>query len=119
MNKLEDIRVDVPKAPEQVADVLGFLVNEGLLDFDSLMAHIREADMEPTPEGEDTMMVDSGTAKELLGGFLKVLKELKEEGELSSQLKNLDVTPYFPSYERDDLEMIAAFKTKYGIEDIL
>ena len=59
MNKLEDIRVDVPNAPEQVGDVLGFLVNEGLLDLDNLMLEIREADMEPPPDGEDTMMVDS------------------------------------------------------------
>jgi hypothetical protein len=118
LNKLEDIRVDVPKAPEQVGDVLGFLVNEGLLDLDNLMLEIREADMEPPPDGEDTMMVDSGTAKDLVGAFFKVLKELKEDGELCSQLKGFDLSPYFPSYERSDENAVADFKKRFGIEDM-
>lgn len=117
MNKLEDIRVDVPKAPEQIGDVLGYLVNGDLLEFSEVMAHIKEADMEPTPEGEDTMMVDSGTARDLVGAFLRVLKELKEDGELSSSLECLDVAPYLPSYERDS-GAIAKFREKYGIEDL-
>jgi hypothetical protein len=110
--------VDVPKAPEQIGDVLGFLVNEGLLDLDNLMIEIREADMEPTPEGEDTMMVDSGTAKDLVGTLFKVLKELKEDGELHSKLKDLDISPYFPSYERSDENAIEDFKRNFGIEDL-
>ena len=119
LNKLEDIRVDVPKAPEQIGDLLSFLVNENSLDLEKLMVDIHEADMEPAPEGEDTMMVDSGTAKDLLGVFLKGLKSLKEEGELSSQLKSIKLEKYFPSYERDDPEQISLFKQKYDIEDLL
>lgn len=119
LNKLEDIRVDVPKAPEQIGDVLSSLVNEEVLDFDALMLHIREADMEATPEGEDTMMVDSGTAKDLIGVFLRGLKELQEQGEISSRLKGLNVTPYFPSYERNDPKVISSFKERYGIGDLL
>lgn len=51
-----------PTFTPQVGAVLGSLVASGHADLKTLGDHIRTADMEEVPEGEDTMLVDSGNA---------------------------------------------------------
>ncbi len=118
LNKLEDIRVDVPRASQQMGNVFSFLVHEGCLEIKRLMIDIKEADIEEPVEGEDTELIESGTAKDLVGYICKGLRDLQEEGELLLQLKSIDLESYFPGYERDDPSQISSFKKKFDIEEL-
>lgn len=121
LDKLEDVRVDVPKAPEQIADIFASLVYAGMCSLTKLIRDIRVADMEPPAEGEDTMMVDSGTAKDLLGALLRDLKGVggSEQIALSVKETELKILDYFPSYEREKPESLTSFLEKYDLKDVL
>ena len=117
LDKLEDVRVDVPKAPHQVATVFAFLVANNCMSLQQLLTDLREADMEVPPEGEDTMMVDSGTAKVVLGVLLSELKNSSGEG-LSNSLKEVDLVSFFPGYERKDADAVSNFVEKFGLHGL-
>lgn len=68
LSNLSDIIVDVPKAAHQVGAALGALAAEGAVPLRALAEHVRTADADPPPEGEDTMLVGDGQAKKVRRG---------------------------------------------------
>ena len=77
LNNLDDLQVDVPKAPVQVGDILGALVASKTLDLAALGKHIQEAESEEFADerepDEPTMLIDGGAAAKLVGAMLKRL----------------------------------------------
>lgn len=120
LDKLEDVRVDVPKAPEQLADVLSMLISCNLISFATLMKHIREADMEPASDGEDTLMIDSGTAKSVVGHLLQGLVETMGVEKIADELRkmDLDILNYFPSFEREEEQSLSEFVKKFELTGV-
>jgi len=121
LDKLEDIRVDVPKSPDQLGEIFAFLVQENCCAFGKLMGDIKEADMEPVPEGEDTLMIDSGTAKQLVGSILQALKDSGGIDNLKSLLVDVKISliDYLPSAEREDPNQLALFVEKFELAGLV
>ena len=121
LNKLDDLTVDVPKAPLQVAEVLTMLITIEAADLTVLAKHIKEADAEPVPEGEDSMMVDSGVALKVLGVLLKGLKDAHGAESTAAGWKSVDIdyTLYMPAADRESEEFAEKFKSQYDLADVL
>lgn len=121
LNKLDDLTVDVPKAPVQVAEVLTSLIANGAADLSVIAQHIVEADAEPVPEGEDSMMVDSGVALKVVGVLLKGLKEAQGAEAAAAGWKSagIDYKSYIASADRESEDFAEKFKADYDLADIL
>jgi hypothetical protein len=85
------------------------------------MGDIKEADMEPVPEGEDTLMIDSGTAKQLVGSVLHSLKDSGGIENLKELLEDVDINlvDYLPSAEREDPNQLALFMEKFELAGLV
>lgn len=121
LDRLDDLTVDVPKAPAQVGDVLGSLLANGMVDIKVIAQHILEADAEPVPEGEDSMMVDSGVALKALGATLRGLKTAKGTEETAAAWKatGLDIKSYIATANREDAAVVEEFMNDYELAEIL
>ena len=60
--ELADLVVDVPMATKNCGRIFADLIVAGKLTLSSVLKHAATADIEPPPEGEDTMLVDGGDA---------------------------------------------------------
>jgi hypothetical protein len=121
LDKLDDLTVDVPKAPAQVGDVLASLLANDLVDLKVIAQHILEADAEPVPEGEESMMVDSGVALKALGATLRGLKTAKGAEETAAAWKatELDYKSYIPAADREDAAVAEKFVSEYELAEVL
>lgn len=121
LNNLDDLAVDVPKAPAQVGDILGRLVSAGLLDLKSVGGHLAEADQEEVPEGEETMLVSGGGALKVLGSLLKMM--LNNMGDADAKAawssSGLDVKSFMPAADREDAAVLQTFKDDFELEQLL
>jgi len=121
LDKLEDLTVDVPKAPAQVGDVLGSLLSNEMVDIKVIAQHILEADAEPVPEGEESMMVESGVALKALGATLRGLKTAKgTEAFLEAwTATGLDIKSYMATADREDAAVAEKFANEYDLAEII
>ncbi len=121
LDRLDDLTVDVPKAPAQVAEVLASLLANELVDLKVIAQHILEADAEPVPEGEDSMMVDGGIALKVLGATLRGLKTAKGTEETAAAWKatELDYKPFIAAADRDDAAFAEKFVNDYELAEVL
>ena len=121
LDKLDDLTVDVPKAPVQVGDVLSALVANEMADLKVIAQHILEADVDPVPEGEDSMMVGSGVALKVLGVTLRGLKTATGTEETAEAWKatGLDYKSYIAEADREKADVVEKFVTGYELADIL
>lgn len=121
LNKLDDMAVDVPKAPVQVGEVLAAIVGAGAADLKVVGRHLLEADMEAPPEGEDTMMVSDGVALKVLGVMLQGLKSAKGADATASAwgITGLKYQDFIAADSRADAKEASKFIETYGLEGIL
>jgi MA3 domain len=121
LDKLDDLTVDVPKAPLQVGDVLASLLANDMVELKVIAQHILEADPEPVPEGEESMTVDSGVAMKALGATLRGLKAAKGTEETAAAWKatGLDYKSYIPALDREDIAVAEKFVSDYELTEVL
>jgi hypothetical protein len=108
LNNLDDLQVDVPKAPVQVGDVLGALVASKTLDLAALGKHIQEAESEEFADerepDEPTMLIDGGAAAKLVGAMLKRLSAdagVEAAAEMWKE-SGLSFESFIPPLDRED-----------------
>lgn len=120
LDKLDDVTVDVPKAPVQVGGVLASLVAAGFADVKVTAQHIKEADADPQ-EGEAPMAIDSGVALRVLGSFLKGLKEAEGAEKVAEGWKatGFDFKSYMPSADREDAGAAEKFVAEHELSDVI
>ena len=120
LDKLDDVTVDVPKAPVQVGDVLASVVAAGFADMKVIAQHIKEADADPQ-EGEEPMAIDSGVALKALGSFLKGLKEAQGAEKVAEGWKatGFDFKAYMPAADREDGDAAEKFVAAHELSDVL
>lgn len=106
---LEDIAVDVPKAPVHLGEILGKLTAVGALHLDKVCAGILEGGPEPG------LFVDSGFAGDLLASYLAVYREhaLDPPGP-EGPIADAKIQPelFLAEYERGDAKKVAQLKEK-------
>ena len=120
LDKLDDVTVDVPLAPSQVADVLAFLIANEAADFKVVVQHIKEADADPQ-EGEEPMAIGSGVALKTLGSLLRNLKEAQNAEALAENWKasGLDFKSFMPKIDREDDGEAEKFVSSFGLAEIV
>ena len=111
--ELADLVVDVPLATKHCGRIFADLVIAGKLDLSSVLAHAATADLEPPPEGEDTMLVDGGDALKLAREILGRVTSAKEEGETVSVSKDA-IAALMPQMDRSD-EAAEAILKEYNL----
>lgn len=118
--ELDDTAVDVPKAPGQVGAVLGSLVAAGAADLKVLSEHIRTADMEEVPEGEDSLLVGSGNAAKVMAAVLRQLREEAGEDAAAEAYRaaGLDLRAFLPGPDREDEAALQQLVQQYGLEKV-
>lgn len=123
LNALDDITVDVPKAPAQVGEVLAALVASKAVDLKVIGQHILEADPEDdeSPEGEDTLLVSGGRAAELLGALLSKLRDATsaEDAAAAWAATGLKYEDYFPQEDRSDEVVLTQFVQDYDLSQVI
>jgi len=77
------------------------LIAAGKLDLSSVLSHAATADLEPPPDGEDTMLVDGGDALKLAREILGRVTASKEDGETVSVSKEA-IAALMPKTDRSD-----------------
>jgi MA3 domain len=119
LEKLDDLTVDVPKAPVQIGDLAGRLVAARLVDLKTIGTSIAQADQDDVPEGEDTMLVESGGAKRVLGCLLKRLLEAAEaDAKALWEASELDLKSFVPATDRDE-DIPQQFRDEFALEALL
>lgn len=121
LNKLDDLTVDVPKAPTEVGDVLGALVAAKTADLKTIVQHVQEADTEAPPEGEDTMLVGSGGAVKVVASLLRSLKSKggSEEAAAAWKATGLELSSFLPGADRADAAKVDAVAAEFEIADVV
>jgi len=121
LNKLDDMVVDVPKAPTQVGEVLASLIAAQAVDLKVIGQHILEADFEVPPEGEETMLISNGNAHKLLGVILRSLKDALSVEDVGSLWKatGLDHKDFMPSDSRTNDAEVDKFIEEFGLAEIV
>lgn len=117
---LDDMAVDVPMAPTQVGEVVGELVAAGALGLAPVAEAIRTADLEPPPEGEDTMLVADGYAAKVLGAALQrhAAAAGAEAAKAAWEGSGESLAAFLP-YEERDAAAQAAFVEKFGLQEVV
>ncbi|KAI3424276.1 hypothetical protein D9Q98_009630 [Chlorella vulgaris] len=123
LDNLDDLAVDVPKAPVQIGSVLGALVAAGGLDLKSVAEHIRTADATPDEleEGEDTMLVGGGGAIKTLGSLWQKLVERKgeEAAKEAWQATGEQLKAFMPQQDRSNDDLVQSTAEKLGLLSLL
>lgn len=123
LDQLDDLSVDVPKAPLQVGAVLGELVAAGGADLKVLAMHIRTADANPdeVQEGEDTMLVGGGGAAKTLGALLQRLAAAKgqEAAREAWQAAGEALPAFLPQSVRESEEERSKLVEQFGLAAIV
>ncbi|DBA73185.1 TPA: hypothetical protein ACH3X1_011264 [Trebouxia sp. C0004] len=98
----EDVIGDAPKAADWVGGVLGSLVGVGVLPLKEVATATLKAAVEEA--GEDGQLVDGGSAWKLIGAVLQAVADRTSQKEMAHQWKGtgLELSAFFPSFERDD-----------------
>lgn len=118
LNKLDDLSVDVPKAPLQIGKVIANLIAADRLPTVAIMAkHIKEADAEPE-EGEEPLAIGSGVAAKVLGTLLQSLKGHELDVAAAWKESGFAVLEFLPEEDRND-EGVEKFASTYDIADVL
>ena len=99
--ELADLVVDVPMATKYCGRIFADLIAAGKLDLSSVLSHAATADLEPPPDGEDTMLVDGGDALKLAREILGRVTASKEDGETVSVSKEA-IAALMPKTDRSD-----------------
>lgn len=104
LDKLADTAVDVPLAPQQVADCLAALIDVELLELKKISEEILIADLEDVPSEEDTMLVGDGYAIKVLDRMLAELATKWGEEKLKEAwlATGLDACKFLPSDDRSE-----------------
>ena len=111
--ELADLVVDVPMATKNCGRIFADLIVAGKLNLSSVLKLAATADLEPPPEGEDTMLVDGGDALKLTREILGRVSAAKEDGEsLSVDMKS--ISALIPKMDRSD-EAAAALLKEFGL----
>lgn len=125
LNNLDDLQVDVPKAPVQVGDVLGALVASKTLDLATLGKHIQEAENEEFADerepDEPTMLIDGGAAAKLVGAMLKRLSAdagVEAAAEMWKQ-SGLSFESFMSPLDRDDSGRKSKLVEEFGLAAVL
>ena len=111
--ELADLVVDVPMATKNCGRIFADLVVAGKLNLSSVLKHAATADLEPPPEGEDTMLVDGGDALKLTREILVQVTAAKEDGESVSVTKDT-ISALIPKMDRSD-EAAEALLKEFGL----
>ena len=111
--ELADLVVDVPMATKNCGRIFADLIVASKLTLSSVLKHASTADLEPPPEGEDTMLVDGGDALKLTREILGRVTAAKEDGESVSVDKKL-ISVLIPKVDRSD-EAAEALLKEFGL----
>jgi hypothetical protein len=109
--ELADLVVDVPMATKYCGRIFADLIVAGKLDLSSVLSHAATADLEPPPDGEDTMLVDGGDALKLAREILGRVTASKEDGETVSVSKEA-IAALMPKTDRSDDAAEAIIRTQ-------
>ena len=112
MTALPEVADEFPKAPCLIARMLGSLVSEGIIPLRPILdtnGIILGAGRETlSSEEDDTPLVDSGLANEIL---IEILKQMKDEEQEEKWVRDAlhkedaDLLLFYPSYLRDDTDL--------------
>ena len=111
--ELADLVVDVPMATKNCGRIFADLIVAGKLTLSSVLKHAATADIEPPPEGEDTMLVDGGDALKLTREILGRVTAAKEDGE-SVSVDKKSISALIPKMDRSD-EAAEALLKEFGM----
>ncbi|RMZ52191.1 hypothetical protein APUTEX25_001581, partial [Auxenochlorella protothecoides] len=121
LSNLVDRLEDKPVAVTLTGELLGTLVNAGLLDFSFVAKDLLSADLEAIPEGDDSQLVDSGNAIKVIGAFLRTLSKIEGAEAAKTRLSDsgLKLADYLPAFERDSEEVLQKAVDKFELANLL
>ncbi|KAL6784444.1 hypothetical protein ACKKBF_B01825 [Auxenochlorella protothecoides x Auxenochlorella symbiontica] len=121
LSNLVDRLEDKPVAVTLTGELLGTLVNAGLLDFSFVAKDLLSADLEAIPEGDDSQLVDSGNAIKVIGAFLRTLSKIEGAEAAKTRLSDsgLKLADYLPAFERDNEEVLQKAVDKFELANLL
>ncbi|KAJ7568258.1 hypothetical protein O6H91_01G025400 [Diphasiastrum complanatum] len=108
---LEDTIVDVPRAPDYVADMIGKLIAQDILPLFRLGNLLKDGGMEPGS------LIESGDALKILGIVLETLRGEKGEAAMVDSYKSsgLDLEDFIMSRDNDGWNL-DAFLEKWSLQ---
>ena len=100
-------------ATKNCGRIFADLIVADKLTLSNVLKHAATADIEPPPEGEDTMLVDGGDALKLTREILGRVTAAKEDGESVSVDKN-SISALIPKMDRSD-DAAEALLKEFGL----
>ncbi|KAK9820051.1 hypothetical protein WJX72_005497 [[Myrmecia] bisecta] len=123
VDTLDQVAIDVPKAPGVMGELVGLLAGAGLVDLVGLARRALSAGrtQEGDAEEEEGGLVDDGYAVDLVGRALQTqAAQLGQDTMLKCwQAGGLDFIAFLPEYERDDDKALQKIAQKYSLRKLL